>query len=728
MRFIKRFLSLGTALCLALTVLAGCAATGNDNVTPPVTDQVTESPAVTTTEATTTEATTTEATTAATEATTTEATTEATTTEATSEATTTEATAEVTTTEAETKVEYFDKVLYKYAKSSVNVRTEPNADSDRVGHLDEGDKVTVIGRAENGWFLIEFKDGEHFVSDKYLVDEYIAPEADEKETKPEEIKNSEPENKTYSVSMCKMDEVAGAGAGEGPVNYNSDGSAYIENVTIVGWAIPEVRMGETVTVRIKGHSEGEFRMWLLGGGQATASNIVTSAELGFNSGDFDFEFELVAEDHDSRSLTEANAFAIKAPSWNTKIAKLTVKSIEIEYLGSASQEIDDSASKPTSASADTHWLASWGSAQLRAGDDKLPKNISLRDNTVRLQIRPTVGGNKLRLEFSNEFGKTALEINKATLADLIDPKKSDIDTSTLTNITFGGKQSVTIGAGKKIVSDEIDFSFSSLEDLAVTLHLGNVPTTVTSHTNSRCSIWVAKGDQTGAKSISGEVVTSWYFLSALEVLADKDTRAIVCLGDSLTDGASVTNDAFSRWTDELARQLNKNGYSDYSVINMGIGATPLNRLWGDSGVERFNRDVLNVEGVGYLIIFYGVNDIGGANSDISGDIINTYKDMIKKAHAQGIKVYGMTLTPFKDSGYYSELHEKIRLKVNDFIMSKDSGFDGYIDASSAVCDANDSAKIRKSFVSVWNDNLHFNDTGYKFVGKTVFESIKDDLK
>ncbi len=718
---LARILSFVLSLVMALTAFAGCANSANGEVYQPdsvVTDapEVTDSPEtegtpeVTTTEATAEAVTTTEETT--TEATTTVATT--TTPETTTVATTT---TEATTTEASIKVEDYDKVIYMYAKSSVNVRTEPDADSERVGHLDEGEKVTVIGRAENGWYKIEFDGGKYFVSGNYLTDEAPKEEKPASTDKPDEAE-------TYKLSLTSDNSYVG----NSDVKYNSDGSAYIANTSIVGWKLPQlVELGEKVEVTVKGSSVGDFRMWLLGSGQATASNQIKASELGFNGGDFTYKFELEMQDFDARGNEFADGFCFKGPSWNSNLNQLTIKSVEFKYLGSSSNSVNDSELRPSDESGDTQWIASWGSAQLTAGDDQMPKTLSFANNTIRMQIRPSMGGNKLKLTFSNEFGGTSLTINAATLAMLKTPTSSNIDTSTLTNITFGGKTSVTISAGKTVTSDEIDFSFDALDDLAVTLALGSVPSKITSHTASRCSTWFASGNKASSATVTGDTTTAWYFLSRLDVLADKDTKAIVCLGDSLTDGASVSTNGFARWTDELARQLVQNGHNDYSVINMGIGGTPLNKLWGNSGVERFNRDVLNVPGVEYLILFYGTNDIGGANYDRSTEIINTYKDMIKKCHAKGIKVYGCTITPFKGNGYYSDLHEDIRIKVNKFIMSKDSGFDGYIDLASAVAETNDPKTIRRSYVSVWNDYLHFNDAGYKFVGKTIYEAIIDDL-
>ncbi|MBQ8622873.1 MAG: hypothetical protein IJ424_00620 [Oscillospiraceae bacterium] len=523
---------------------------------------------------------------------------------------------------------------------------------------------------------------------------------------------------TYTVPLTTANWDYDSGMDESIVKYNADGSVFIESGSIVGWSIPkQVEIGKTVTVTVKGSSVGGFRMWLLSPGQATSSNIVYASDLGFVSGDFEYTFTLTCEDRDNKGITYADAICFKASAWNTQLEQLLIESVEVTY--------------PPEVVDNRNWIAAWGSAQLTAGNDHLPKNISLSNNTVRQQIRTTKAGRTARFVFSNESGNGPLTINAATVAHLVSPSSSKIDTSTLQNITFGGSTSVTIPAGQTITSDEIKYSFEALDDLAVTLYLGSVPSNVTSHTASRCTTWIAKGNGTASETISGETTTSWYFLSRVDVVASANAGTIVCLGDSLTDGASVTTNGFSRWPDELARQLNATGFSDYSVVNMGIGATPLMGAWGSSGEARFNRDVLNVPGVKALIILYGVNDIGYASSDISQNIINMYKNMIDRCHANGIEVYGCTITPFyKPTGsqdYYSELHEQIRLKVNEFIMSPDSGFDGYIDTASAVANPSDSKQMQKQYVSVWGDWLHFNDTGYKFVGKTVYDAIKSKL-
>lgn len=374
------------------------------------------------------------------------------------------------------------------------------------------------------------------------------------------------------------------------------------------------------------------------------------------------------------------------------------------------------------------WLATWGTAMLTPGDEQIPKDPTLANNTLRQQIRVSVGGSKLRLVISNEYGKTDLEINSLVLARIDDPKSHKVDLDSQIALTYKSQKSFKVPAGKRITTDEIDFEFAPLEDLAFTMKLGAVPSTLTCHTASRCSTWIVKGDHADDNDFTGiEEMTSWYFITELDTMASKESGAIVCLGDSLTDGASVTTNAFARYTDELARLLqNDEKLSSLSVVNMGIGATALYTYGGEiAGTNRANRDVLKIPGVKYCVLFMGVNDIGGAQYDISNNIIKEYESITERCHKQGIKVIGVTITPFKGNSYYSDLHENIRKKVNEFVLSDDSGFDACIDMCKVVASGNDPDKMSSSYVSPWNDYLHFNHQGYKLIGKTVYEHLKE---
>lgn len=369
------------------------------------------------------------------------------------------------------------------------------------------------------------------------------------------------------------------------------------------------------------------------------------------------------------------------------------------------------------------WVGTWGSAQLTPGSDTMPPSPGLSGNTYRQSVRVSTGGNVLRITFSNEYGATPLEINSAYIAHLVEYGNSKIDTSTNTLVTFnGGSSTVSIPAGKSITSDEIYFSFEPLDFIAVSTLFGNVPAVITSHTASRSTNCFLEGDHVTAEELVGfKPATSWYFLSEIDVLSPSESFAVVCFGDSITDGYGVEINKIQRWSDILADRLQKNPDTQHiSVINKGIGGNAIFGGLGPAAYKRWFRDVCEPTGVKYVITMIGVNDIGFANSDNSQMLIAKYKEMIDVAHASGIKVYGGTILPFENNSYYSELHEQIRVKVNDWIKSEDSGLDGVIDFAAKIADPAKPSKMQDKYA---NDYLHPNAAGYAFLGEMIDLSI-----
>lgn len=379
------------------------------------------------------------------------------------------------------------------------------------------------------------------------------------------------------------------------------------------------------------------------------------------------------------------------------------------------------------------WITTWSTAVMPPdGEDKIPSSPGLESNTLRQQIRASAGGTALRLVISNELGETDLEIRSATVAKLADPFRPDIDVSTLAALTYGGSGSFAVPAGKSVVTDALDYPFEALGDLALTLSLGAVPKTLTCHTASRCYAWVTEGDRASDAGFeSFQRMTSWYFIQRLEIPAAADRFTFVTLGDSLTDGASIPDNSFARYSDELARRIcADSSLSGCGVAAMGIGGTAFCTFNSPiDGSKRVERDVLGVPGVKYLILMMGTNDIGYSGGDVSQKIIGEYKVLLEKCHSRGIKVIGMTITPNKGSGHYSAEKEQMRKAVNRFILSPDSGFDGRIDIASVVASPDDPEKMAECYNSdSWRDWLHFNPTGYTKIGATVYEYLKSFCK
>lgn len=410
---------------------------------------------------------------------------------------------------------------------------------------------------------------------------------------------------------------------------------------------------------------------------------------------------------------------------------LNTEKVTVATTATTPAPVTEPAPEPVNDQKNDIWIATWSTAIMPPdGPDKIPSKPKLDNNTVRQQIRVSAGGNKLRLVLSNEHGESELKVEDIRLAKLQSASSYYTEDGTEIQLTYNGKTSFGVPAGQRITLDVADYEFDPLELLAISMKLGAVPKTLSCHTASRCTTWVVKGnhvaDNTYAKD--RQDMTSWYFIAELDTMTAEDKGTIVCFGDSLTDGASIQNNSFGRYSDRLAKLLSEDEkLNGYGVAAMGIGATALYSYGGQlAGTNRANRDILKVPNVKYVILMMGINDIGGVQSDISQNIIREYESIIERCHKQGIKVIGMTLTPNKGSGYYSDLHEKIRLSVNKYIMSADSKFDGYIDASSVVASKSDPAKLADNYVSdTWHDWLHFSKAGYHAVGDAVYEYLSD---
>lgn len=371
------------------------------------------------------------------------------------------------------------------------------------------------------------------------------------------------------------------------------------------------------------------------------------------------------------------------------------------------------------------WLTTWASAQqsLDPNRSEYPPAPGLKGNTFRQIIRISQGGTQIRLKFSNEYGGTPLVLNSVHIAKPVGVGKSTIDPSTDTVVTFeGGSTSVSIPAGKIMTSDPISFDAKDLDRIAISTCFDEVPTMVTSHTGGRTTAYLSLGNHVSDESLTPiKTNEQWYYITGVDVMAPLSGKAIACFGDSITDGRGVTTNLDNRWTDILANRLQANeSTANMTVLNEGIGGNAIFGGLGPAGIRRFGRDIFNHEGVGYAIIFIGINDIGSAKAaGLADQIIERYKNFAEQAHAKGIKIYGATITPFKGSSYYDtqygELREEIRQKINDWIRNNDS-FDGFIDFDAAVRDASDPQKIAKEYNS---DNLHLNPAGYKKMGECI---------
>jgi lysophospholipase L1-like esterase len=382
-------------------------------------------------------------------------------------------------------------------------------------------------------------------------------------------------------------------------------------------------------------------------------------------------------------------------------------------------------------STDQSWVASWGSSQqIPEAQNALPPD-DLRDATLRQIFHLSVGGSGLRVRLSNAFGTEPLHFTSVHVARPISPSSPAIDAASDRPLTFAGAADVTVPPGADFLSDPLEFSVAPLSDIAVTFHLDSPPVTETSHPGSRATSYLLHGDAVSAANLTGaKHVDHWYQFSGIDVQAAPDAAAVVALGDSITDGHGSTTNGNDRWTDVLAQRLQSSpGTRNVGVSNQGIGGNHLlTDGLGANALARFDRDVLAPAGVRWLIVFEGVNDLGGLarEGEVSPAehaahvkrILSSYQQIIARAHAHGLRVYGATITPYVGSAYYHPglLSEFDRQTVNQWIRAP-GHFDAVIDFDAVLHDPQNPERLLPAYDC--DDHLHPSPAGYKAMANAI---------
>ena len=377
------------------------------------------------------------------------------------------------------------------------------------------------------------------------------------------------------------------------------------------------------------------------------------------------------------------------------------------------------------------WVASWGASQQIPEPQNAVATDDLRDATVRQVFHLSLGGPALRVHLSNAFGTEALHFTSVHIARPVSPSSSAIDPATDRALTFAGSSDVTVPPGTEFISDPLDYPVAALSNLAVTFHLDSPPATQTGHPGSRATSYLVHGDFVGAPNLlDAKNVDHWYQVSGIDVLAPAGGASIVVLGSSITDGHGATTNGNDRWTDILAQRLQASANKrSIGVSNQGIGGNHLlTDGLGPNALARFDRDVLAPAGVRWVIVFEGVNDLGGLTRDgeVTPEqhsvrvkhIISAYEQIVQRAHAHGLRVFGATITPYVGSDYYhpGPLSEADRQAVNAWIRAV-GHFDAVIDFDSVVRDPQHLDRLLPAFDC--GDHLHPSPAGYRAMGEAV---------
>jgi lysophospholipase L1-like esterase len=367
------------------------------------------------------------------------------------------------------------------------------------------------------------------------------------------------------------------------------------------------------------------------------------------------------------------------------------------------------------------WVGTWAASPLAMQIDDPVAN-----STYRSIVHISLGGDTLRVQLTNEFGTTPLNVGAAHIA--LSAGEGKIQPGSDHALLFNGRPAVMIPAGGMVVSDPVSIQAAPMADVVLSVYLPEqVVATPTCHQLGVSTNYIAPGDATAAPALDNpRPLKSWCFVKGIDVrTSDKNAGAIVTFGDSITDGARSTPDANRRWPDNLFQRLHADKKTaSLSIVNEGISG---NRLLydgaGPNALARFDRDVLAQSGVKYLIILEAINDIGRIvktgdpeSTVTAADLIFAYSQMITRAHQHGIKVYGATLTPYKGAGYASPRGEEVRQALNEWIRTP-GNFDGFIDFDKATRDSANPTLFSPTADS--GDHLHPADAGYKIMSDSI---------
>ncbi|WP_336003260.1 SGNH/GDSL hydrolase family protein [Acinetobacter pittii] len=380
----------------------------------------------------------------------------------------------------------------------------------------------------------------------------------------------------------------------------------------------------------------------------------------------------------------------------------------------------------------SQWITTWAASPQKVWNKDfvfptlIPDQIS--NQTIKQISQISLGGEAVRLIFTNQYGDRPIYIDKITVGLI---KGQSLKSKSAYPVYFSGKLKAQILPGKQLISDPIQLPVSDHGQLMVNTFIQKPTTFKTFHWDAKQTSWLITGNQTADLNTpsSAKTTTARLLLSAVEVKPKRKAHVIAVIGDSITDGATATLDANTRWTDFLAKRLSPH---QVAVINSGIsGNRLLNDGMGDSALERLKKEVFQYSGVKTLIVLVGINDISWPGTAFAPKqpiptfeaLTQGYKRVVDEAHRQGIQVIGATLLPFSGAlpntpldNYYQPNKDELRQRINHWMRTSHT-FDGVLDLDQGLKDPKHPDRLNPIYDS--GDHLHPNDRGNQQMANLV---------
>ncbi|KQE86811.1 SGNH/GDSL hydrolase family protein [Acinetobacter lactucae] len=380
----------------------------------------------------------------------------------------------------------------------------------------------------------------------------------------------------------------------------------------------------------------------------------------------------------------------------------------------------------------SQWVTTWAASPQKVWnkDFVFPTNIpeQISNQTIKQISQISLGGEAVRLVFTNQYGDQPLYIDKTTVGLV---KGQSLKSKNAYPVYFSGKLKAQILPGKQLMSDPIQLPVPDHAQLMVNTFIQKPTIFKTFHWDAKQTSWLITGNQTANLNTpsSAKTTTARLLLSAVEVKPKRKAHVVAVVGDSITDGATATLDANTRWTDFLAKRLSAH---HVAVINSGIsGNRLLTNGMGDSALERLKSEVFQYSGVKTLIVLVGINDISWPGTAFAPKqqiptfeaLTQGYKHVVEEAHRQGIQVIGATLLPFSGAlpntpldNYYQPNKDELRQRINHWMRTSHT-FDGVLDLDQGLKDPKHPDRLNPIYDS--GDHLHPNDKGNQQMANLV---------